>query len=121
MNSYQLLTPDGAPSDVWVCGNCRRAHVVVIRPGPSASESSHARAESCCVPRNCGFCGKPTERNAVGDYPPYHDGCLAEVLRPDLSHPSMTDPWARLLYRRMSELSEECYAAGWVLGNEYLL
>ncbi len=33
----------------------------------------------------------------------------------------MADPWARLLYRRMSELSEEAYAAGWLLGNELML
>lgn len=121
MNSYRLLLPDCEPSDVWACGQCGRAHIAVIGTGPSASDSNRERAEACCVPRQCGFCGKPTERNAIGDYPPHHDTCLASVLQPDLSHRSMVDPWARLLYRRMSEISEKCYAAGWLLGNEFML
>lgn len=121
MNPYRLLRPDGDPSAVWACGQCHRPHIVVIGNSASASDSSRERAESCCVPRNCGFCGKPTERNVIGDYPPYHDTCMAAARRPDLSHPSMRDPWARLLFRRMSELSEECHAAGWLIGNEFLL
>ena len=36
-------------------------------------------------------------------------------------HPSLANPYARLLYRRMSDISEECWAAGWELGNEYAL
>jgi hypothetical protein len=46
---------------------------------------------------------------------------MEEVRRPDFSHPSMADPWARLLFRRMSEISEEAFAAGWYIGNEFLL
>lgn len=30
-------------------------------------------------------------------------------------------PWARLLFRRMSAISEECWAASWLIGNEYRL
>ncbi len=33
----------------------------------------------------------------------------------------MRSPWARLLYWRMSEVSEDCYAARWLIGNEVSL
>jgi hypothetical protein len=33
----------------------------------------------------------------------------------------MANPWARLLFRRMSDISEDCYAAQWLIGNEYSL
>ena len=33
----------------------------------------------------------------------------------------MSNPWARLLFRRMSDISEDCYAAAWLIGNEYSL
>ena len=33
----------------------------------------------------------------------------------------MDSPWARLLFRRMSDISEDCYAAAWLIGNEYSL
>jgi hypothetical protein len=47
-----------------------------------------------------------------------HAAC---VPPPDPPHPSMTNPWARLLFRRMSDISEDCWAATWLIGNEYRL
>ena len=33
----------------------------------------------------------------------------------------MANPYARLLYKKMSEFSEDCWCAGWMMGNEYAL
>ncbi len=117
MNSYPLLRPDGTASGVWACGACHRAHAQTHGIAP-VSDANHDRAERCCVPRECRICGGPTARDVLGDYPSVHDTCLPP---PRPLHLSMADPWARLLYRRMSDISEDGYAAGWRIGNEYAL
>ncbi len=33
----------------------------------------------------------------------------------------MANPFARLLYEKMSAISEDCWCAGWLVGNEYAL
>ena len=33
----------------------------------------------------------------------------------------MTSPYARLLYQKMSDISEDSWCAGWLSGNEYAL
>jgi hypothetical protein len=38
-----------------------------------------------------------------------------------LSLLSLTNPYARLLYRKMSNISEDSWCAGWLSGNEYAL
>jgi hypothetical protein len=118
MNSYELRRQDGTESGVWACGACHRPHAQTIRAGVPVSDANRSRAESCCVPRNCGRCGLPTERDVLGDYRRIHTAC---VPPPDPPHPSMRNPWARLLFRRMSDISEECWAAAWLIGNEYQL
>ncbi len=118
MNSYALLRPDGAASGVWACGACHRAHAQTRRGTAPASDANRARAEQCCVPRQCRVCGIPTTPDVLGDYPVVHDTCLPPPRPP---HPSMGNPWARLLHRRMSDISEDGYAAGWLIGNEYSL
>ncbi len=118
MNSYELTRPDGTPSGAWACGACDRVHVQTVRNYKPVSEANHARADLCCVPRNCAYCGLPTERDVVGDFPRVHATCIPP---PDPPHPSMANPWARLLFRRMSDISEECWAAAWLIGNEYAL
>lgn len=121
MKSYPLLRPDGETSGVWACGACDRPHIAVLGATAAASDASRERAEACCVPKICGFCGEPTERDVVGAYPAFHDHCFRKARGPELSHPSMDDPWARLLRLRMSEISEDTFAAGWYIGLEYLL
>lgn len=45
MNAVQLLLPDGRPSGVWFCGQCRNVHC------------AEDLANSCCSPRICRTCG----------------------------------------------------------------
>jgi len=65
MNSFNLLLPDGEPSKVWVCDNCW----IVAR--------DQGRAERCCTPIPCRFCGEPTETmfNRTAAETAGHDAC----------------------------------------------
>jgi hypothetical protein len=121
MNSYELRRPDGTGAGVWGCGACHRVHAGTVGTGTSASDANRDSAEACCVPRTCSFCGRVTERDVLGRYPAVHEACLAAAMAPGPPHPSMENPWARLLYRRMSDISEEGYYAGWLIGNEFSL
>jgi hypothetical protein len=118
VQSYPLLRPDGAESGVWACGACHRAHAQTRRNALPETEANRTRAEQCCVPRTCRICGRPTERDVLGDHAGVHLECLPAPAPP---HATMTGPWARLLYRRMSDISEEGYAAGWRIGLEFAL
>lgn len=48
MNTIELQYPDGTPSGVYYCGECRG----IKRHRPDADQ--------CCVPPTCQDCGKPT-------------------------------------------------------------
>ncbi len=115
------MRPDGSGSGAWACGSCHRVHAQTRGSPGSAGAANRERAEACCVPRICRFCGRPTQPDVLGDFPSAHPECLAEAVREEEPHPTMADPWARLLFRRMSEISEECYYARWRFGNEYTL
>lgn len=118
MDSYPFLRPDGAETGAWGCGACHRAHAQTNRNSLPQSEANHASAERCCVPRHCGVCGKTTERDVFGNYAYVHPECLPPLPAP---HASMASPWARLLHRRLSDLSQDGYGGGWVLDNEFAL
>jgi hypothetical protein len=85
-----------------------------------ASDTNRESAARCCVPRDCRYCGRPTEKDVFGDYDWAHEGCIPK-LEPEPAHPSMANPYARLLYQKMSAISEDCWCAGWTTGNEYAL
>jgi hypothetical protein len=122
MNSYQLFRQDGTPSGVWSCGECHRAHAQTIGRADAASDVNRDRAEACCMPLDCTICGRPTERDVLGNFPSVHMACFEAIVEAaNPPHPSMANPWVRLLRRRMSDISEDCYAAGWLIGNEYSL
>jgi hypothetical protein len=117
MDIYQLWRPDGSPSGAWACGACHRVHAQSFGRLPNSDDNRH-RAERCCAPQSCRYCGKATAPDVLGDSSTYHLECLPA---PDPPHPSLANPWARLLYRRMSDISEDGWAAGWLLGNEFAL
>jgi hypothetical protein len=120
MSSYELLKPDGAGSGVWACGECQKPHLVAWRADNPESDLNKKAAEECCAPRNCYYCGQPTEREFSGQFPRMHDACVPKYDPPP-PHPSMENPLARLLYEKMSAISEDSWCAGWLLGNEYAL
>jgi hypothetical protein len=68
----------------------------------------------------CHYCGQPTERDSSGQFRWAHDGCVPKY-EPPPPHPSMANPFARLLYEKMSAISEDIWRAGWLSGNEYAL
>ena len=120
MNSYELVRPDGTGTGVWACGACNKVHLVAQRANVPVSDLNREFAEKCCVPRNCRYCGEQTDRDLFGEYGWAHETCIPkyEVAPP---HPSMANPFARLLYQKMSAISQDCWAAGWMMGNEYAL
>ena len=120
MNSYELLRPDGTGTGVWACGKCQKPHVVAWRANKPVAESNKKAADGCCAPRNCHYCGQPTERDWSGQFQWAHDGCVPKY-EPPPPHPSMASPFARLLYEKMSAISEDMWCAGWLSGNEYAL
>jgi len=121
VNAYELIRPDGTGTGVWGCGECHRVHLkatIGIRPDTVYNKVC---AEDCCSPHNCRYCGRPTERTeSTGQWPHFHKECIPQEV-PELLHPSMNDPFARLLYAKMSWICEEGWAAGWLVGHEYVL
>ncbi len=120
MNSYELLRPEGTGSGVWACGECHKPHMVAWRANKPVADFNREAAEECCALRNCRYCGRPTERDWDGQFQWAHVGCVPKY-EPPPPHPSMANPFARLLYKKMSDISEECWRAGWMSGNEYAL
>jgi hypothetical protein len=55
-----------------------------------------------------------------GQFRREHEECIPRY-EPVPPHPSMTNPYARLLYQKMSAISEDSWCAGWLSGNEYAL
>ena len=97
MNSYELLRPDGTGTGIWSCGECHKPHLVATRAGKPASDSNRRFAEECCAPRNCRYCGQITDRDWGGQFRREHEECIPRY-EPVPPHPSMTNPYARLLY-----------------------
>jgi hypothetical protein len=120
MNSYELLKPDAGGSGVWSCGECHKVHSGATQAGKPASDSNKTSAARCCAPRNCTYCGKTTERDQNGQFQWAHEECMPKH-EPVASHSSMANPYARLLYKKMSDISENCHFAGWISDNEYSL
>ncbi|MGA7239456.1 MAG: hypothetical protein WBY44_27490 [Bryobacteraceae bacterium] len=120
MNSYELLRPDGVGSGVWACGECQKPHLIAWRADKPVPDLNMKAAEECCAPHNCHYCGQPTERDSSVQYQRVHDSCLPKY-EPPPPHPSMANPFARLLYEKMSAISEDFWCAGWLSGNEYAL
>jgi hypothetical protein len=118
MNPYQLQRPTGEPSGVWACGQCGAIHFFAYMNRQPISETNRLGAEQCCAPRNCQWCGKPTEPGPYGQYPWAHPDCPPTYVPPP-PHPSMSDPFARLLYEKMSSICEDRWAAGWLEGHEF--
>jgi hypothetical protein len=118
MNGYELLRPDGTGSGVWVCGECHKPHMVA--QGLPVDVNKNA-ADECCRPRHCHYCGKPTERDARGRFQWSHAECIPKLDPPPPAHPSLTNPFARLLYKMMAGISEDCWCARWTGGHEYAL
>lgn len=60
MNAYQLHKPDGAPVDLWCCGNqdCQARHDLVYY-------AHQDDAEACCRPKVCIECGELTGSSAL--------------------------------------------------------
>lgn len=120
MNCYELVRPDGSATGIWACGECHRPHAISWKGRLPASDTNRESAERCCVPRHCQYCGRPTEKDVFGDYERAHRECIPKI-EPKPPHPSMANPYARLLYQKMSAISEHCWCAGWLMGNEYAL
>ena len=61
MNSYEILRPAGEGTGIWACGKCNQIHFLASQGLGGASEINKARADDCCAPKNCRYCGRPTE------------------------------------------------------------
>jgi hypothetical protein len=120
MNSYELLRPDGAGTGIWACGECHKPHVVAWRANKPVADLNKKAAEECCAPRLCHYCGRPTEQDWSGQFEWAHAGCVPKY-EPPPPHPSMANPFARLLYEKMSAISQDFWCAGWMWGNEFAL
>lgn len=137
--SLPLSTPDGEVL-TWACGLCRRVRCGAESWGPPDAEKRTSLAEfyrkgadSCCV---CQTCGK-VEAGIVNDCNPCRQAAQekweeespariakqeAEDAESDATFARSPDPTAaRDLMQRMSDLSEDCYCAGWLIGCEYTL
>jgi hypothetical protein len=66
MNAIHLLMPDGTPSKVWACAQCRYL------------TNDQASAESCCQPMPCRHCGQTTEKRKTAYL---HDVACEECSR----------------------------------------
>ena len=121
MRSYELLGQEGIGSGIWECGECHKPHLVATKANKPVSEMNREAAEKCCAPRNCRYCGQITERDWSGQFRWAHEACIPKYEPTPPLHPSMANPYARLLYKKMSDISEDCWCAGWMMGNEYAL
>ena len=120
MKSYELLGQQSIGSGIWACGECHKPHLIATKANKPVSDMNRKAAEECCAPRNCRYCGQITERDSSGQFRWAHEACIPKC-EPKPPHPSMANPYARLLYKKMSEFSEDCWCAGWMMGNEYAL
>jgi hypothetical protein len=120
MNSYELFGPGGGGSGIWSCGECHKSHLIATRAGKPVTDMNRRAAEECCAPRNCHYCGLVTERDSTGQFRWEHEACVPKY-EPVPPHPSMANPYARLLYQKMSGVSQDAWCAGWMSGNEYAL
>ena len=96
------------------------AHLIAWRADKPVADLNKKAADECCAPRNCHYCGQPTERDWSRQYQRVHDSC-ATKYEPPPPHPSMANPFARLLYEKMSAISGDVWCAGWLWGNEHAL
>ena len=120
MRPYELLRPGGEPSGVWACGECGAIHFFEYYGRKPVSETNRLLAEQCCGPRNCWYCGKPTERGRDGQFAYSHPGCPPKY-EPPPPHPSMHNPLVRLLYEKMSNICEDRWHSTWLENYEYEL
>lgn len=56
MNPINLLLPDGTPSKVWACGECKM------------TRADQEHATKCCTLVPCKFCGKSTDKKFRANY-----------------------------------------------------
>lgn len=131
-NPIALSAPDGEVL-AYACGVCRLVHASCTAGGRTSVDDSVRQAETCCVCRECG-----------GKAPNYRmrcDACDAEMWkeharRVEANRPereaqarAIQDEYAKsldvdiahTLAARMSDISEDHYAAGWMHGLEYSL
>lgn len=133
--AYELLMPDGSGSGVWACGNCHEVHMAGNSGSQKHGEWNREKAERCCVCNYCGgFLDRTKEVVGVG-----HAKCSDDAYalsrqetaakKAASTHvpigepipPETENPWPCLLYRKMSDISEEHWCAGWTIGNEFSL
>lgn len=115
------MRPDLTGTGVWACGACDKVHHLGSRRADErASNTNREYAEKCCMLRTCLFCGEVTDRGPSGQYDCSHEKCIPKY-EPKPPHPSMAKPFARLLYQKMSAISEDYWAACWISRNEFRL
>ena len=125
----------------WVCGVCARVGAINGTMGPPDEEQRAQRAEGsrkdaddCCVCRDCGVVGadmRGRECQACGEKrkakwaagQPERDAKTAEDerIREEALARSLDRDAARSLAAKMSDISEDCYCAGWLSGLEHSL
>lgn len=126
MKPYELRMPDGGPTNVWVCGRCQRvasgeeAIQRMKRFNETKEDSSgYQMAERCC---RC-HCGKVLPKNSYRlDCP----ACLEKHKQWVAAQPPPKPGWplgalGAALYDKMSDVSEDHWAAGWMSGTEVSL
>jgi hypothetical protein len=128
MNAIALSAPDGEVM-AYACAVCRRVCA------PSGNHQNHRDfakedAERCCVCRNCGgvrdvyglLC-KPCQAvdlaRIEAEMPALLAANAAREAAAEATFAKSPRPGiARALAIRMSEISEECWCAGWLIGTE---
>jgi hypothetical protein len=130
-----LATPDGEVL-LYACGTCGEAQHPVSGPNrEKVREWSLLEAQRCCVCRRCGTALEPRNWLRLCQSCEAQEQAEQEAhtarMRPewerqarerDESFARSPDPdVARLLMQRMSDISEECWCAGWLIRLEYIL
>ena len=138
-SSLPLSTPDGEIL-AWACGVCRRVRCAAESWGPpdatkraSLAEFYREDADSCCVCRSCGKveigiriqcepCAtvERAKREAERLAREAEEVARAQA-QADTFACSLDPEAARALAKHMSNISEDCYCAGWLSGLEYSL
>jgi len=138
--SVPLATPGGEVRG-WVCGVCARVGAIHGTMGPpdakqraGIAESSREDADACCVctgcgvvgtdvwPRECSACREKRETKWAAEQP-VRDAKAAESerIREEALAVSLDRDAAGALAAKMSDISEDCYCAGWLSGLEHSL